>query len=144
MARKVGLGSRRLRALGIVSAVFMALSSLALTAILVLDILGVNPLVIDEARTYWIQYESEEYIFYDAKYKRGEKIEKPANPKHSPNEYYEYTFRGWDISGDNKPDIIPNHAYYSFLAVAVYQKKQIKPLTKGVTAEEIESGAYRG
>lgn len=123
--------------LGKFGAVFVILSSLGLITLLVLDMIGVN-ILIDETgpRSYWIQFKSEERMLLDMKYKRGEKFEIPADPKHSEDEYFEFIFRGWDISGDNVPDLIPNRAYYSFLAVAVYQKKQVKPFPSSNSEED--------
>ena len=145
MAKKKGLGSKRFRGLSIACAVFMIIASLALISTLVMDVIGINPLIAEGPRMYWVQYESEEQILFDAKYKRGEKVDRIADPKHSYDEYFEYTFRGWDISGDNMPDTIPNRAYYSFLAVAVYQKKQIKPLPKTKTSSgELINGGLDG
>lgn len=140
MARKREPGASKnkfFKRLGMFGAVFTLISSLGLIALLILDIIGLNNLIDDGGpRIYWIQFQSEERVLLDMKYKRGEYFEKPADPKHSEDEYFSFTFRGWDISGDNVPDIIPNRAYYSFLAVAVYQKKQIKPLPSS-SEEEI-------
>ena len=127
--RKMGMSrkERFLRAIGLWSAFLMLISCFALIFFLVLDITGLNIIEREEgARTYLVQFQSEERLLLDMTYKRGEKIDKPANPTHSKSEYYKYTFRGWDITGDNTPDIIPSHAYYEFLAVAVFQKTQIK------------------
>ena len=127
MSRK----ERFLRAIGLWSAFLMLLSCFALIAALVVDIMGFNMFEREGGpRTYWIQFQSEDRLLVNLNYQRGEKIDKPANPMHSEDEYFKYTFRGWDISGDNSPDIIPNRAYYSFLAIAVFQKTQIKPLPK--------------
>lgn len=119
------------RALGLWCAFFIIVSSLTLVTLLVMDVMELNQLESpDGPREYWIQFESEGQIKFDNHYRRGEKINKPADPTHSSDEYYSYIFRGWDISGDNNPDIIPSHAYYSFLAVAVYQRRQIKQLPR--------------
>lgn len=130
---KVKVGSKAYRAfrrIGIFTALLTLLASIVLIFTMVLNITGLNVFEIEGPRIYWIQFESEERIISDIKYKRGEAVELPPNPKHSEDEYFKYEFRGWDISGDNVPDIIPSHAYYSFLAEAVYQKTQIKPLPK--------------
>lgn len=130
MSRKNGLtGFNKVsRAIGLWCAFLIMLSSVTLIVLLSMDLVGVNTLEAESPREYWIQFESEGRLLFDNHYRRGEKISKPADPTHSEDEYYVYTFRGWDISGDNNPDFIPNHAYYSFLAVAVYQRRQIKPL----------------
>ena len=118
----------------------MLLSCFALIFFLLMDIIGLNILENENgARRYWVQFQSEDRLLIDMNYRRGEKIDKPGNPTHSENEYYKYTFRGWDISGDNTPDFIPSHAYYSFLAVAVFQKIQIKPVPKSSSESEPES-----
>ena len=129
------------RRMGIMSAFFMLLSSLTLISLLVLDLLEFNLLLNEEPRTYWVQFESEDEIILDRKYTRGEKIEKPKNPTHSPDEYYSYTFRGWDINGDRTPDAIPGHAFYDFLAIAIFQKKQIKPLPSSSSDSNSENGS---
>ena len=137
--RKMGMSrkERLLRAIGLWSAFLMLLSCFALITALVVDIMGFNMLTREEGpRTYWIQFQSEDRMLVDMNYHRGDKIDKPADPMHSEDEYFKYTFRGWDISGDNSPDIIPKHAYYSFLAVAIFQKKQIKPIPKSSSQPE--------
>lgn len=136
--RKMGMShkQRLIRAVGLWSAFLMLLSCFALITVMIMDIAGFNLLEAEQPRMYWIQFQSEERILVDLNYRRGEKIDKPGDPKHSKDEYFEYTFRGWDISGDNSPDFIPSHAYYSFLAVAVFQKRQIKPLPKSTSEED--------
>ena len=129
MAREPGAAKNKFfKTIGMMGAIFTLISSVALIALLIVTEF-VFDILIDEngPRTYWVQFESEDRILLDMKYKRGEKLDKPADPKHSEDEYFEFTFRGWDFTGDKVPDIIPNRVYYSFLAVAVYQKKQIKP-----------------
>ena len=132
MSRK----ERFLRGIGLWSAFLILISCVSLIFMLVVDIIGLNPVESEAPRTYWVQFQSEERLLIDLNYRRGEKIDKPGNPTHSPDEYFSYTFRGWDISGDNNPDYIPRRAYYSFLAVAVFQKKQIKPLPKSSSEPE--------
>ena len=128
---------RFIRSVGLMSAFFILISCLVLVFTLILDIAGFNMIESENGpRNYWVQFQSEERLLVDMNYRRGEKIDKPGNPTHSEDEYFAYTFRGWDISGDNNPDIIPNRAYYSFLAVAVFQKKQIKPLPKSSSEPE--------
>ena len=140
MARRGGTKKQRfVRSVGMWSAVLMLLSSVSLIAVLIMDLLGFNYLLLETPRTYWVQFENEGEIFFDRKYRRGETIDKPKNPTHSEEEYFSYTFRGWDINGDRTPDAIPSHAFYSFLAVAVYQKRQIKPLPKSSSEPEDES-----
>ena len=126
----------------------MLLSCFVLISILVMDIAGLNYVELDEPREYWIQFESEGRMLNGPdgrKYTRGEKIDVPADPTHSKDYYYEYTFRGWDITGDSSPDIIPSHAYFEFLAIAVFQKKQVRPLpktsSKPSSSEEEESSS---
>ena len=140
--RKMGMSrkERFLRAVGLWSAFLMLLSCFALIFALVIDIMGFNMLTREEGpRTYWVQFQSEDRLLLDMNYQRGDKINKPANPMHSEDEYFKYTFRGWDISGDNSPDIVPTRAYYSFLAKAVFQKTQIKPLPKPSSSEPSSS-----
>ena len=138
--RKVGMSNKEMfiRSIGLTSAFFMLISCFALIITLVMDISGLNTLESEGPRNYWIQFQSEERFLVDMNYRRGEKIDKPADPTHSEDEYFKYVFRGWDISGDNNPDFIPSRAYYSFLAVAVYQKIQIKPLPKPSSEPEEE------
>jgi len=107
----------------------MMLAALSLATFLILDIAEINPFIMDGPRIYWVQFESENKIISDVKYKRGERVKKPENPVHSEDDKYEYTFKGWDLSGDDKSDFVPTHAYYSFLAKAVYSKKLIKKPT---------------
>lgn len=132
MSRK----ERFLRGIGLWSAFLMLLTCFSLIVLLVMDIAGLNILENEDGpRNYWVQFQSEERLLLDMNYRRGEVIDKPGNPTHSEDEYFKYTFRGWDISGDNNPDFIPSRAYYSFLAVAVFQKIQIKPLPKPSSEE---------
>lgn len=119
------------RAIGLWSAFFIILASLTVITTLTMNMLEIFPLESpDGPREYWIQFESEGRLLFDNHFKRGEKFNKPADPTHSPVEGYSFTFRGWDISGDGNPDIIPSHAYYSFLAVAVFHRRSVKPLPK--------------
>ena len=136
MAREIGAKkSKFFRRFGLFGAVFTIISCLSLIALLVVDMIGLNVLVDENGpRMYWIQFQSEERVLLD----------------------HAYTFRGWDLSGDGVPDIIPAHAYYSFLAIAVYQTIQIKPYPSSEeesqpieepTSSEIDgasSGEYHG
>ena len=131
------------RAIGLWGAFLAIVSSITLITMLSLNLMEVVPLEANGPREYWVQFVSEDRILFDKTYRRGEEISKPSNPTHSEDEYYMYIFRGWDITDDNTPDIIPSHAYFSFLAVAVYQRRQIKPLppssNPGDSSEEGES-----
>ena len=141
--RKLGMSNkeRLYRSIALMSAFFMLISCFALVVILVMDITGLNYFESEEGpRKYYISFWTEDRFLGGLEYVRGEKIMKPGDPKHSEDEYFSYTFRGWDITGDNRPDFIPSHAYYGFDAVAVYQKKQIKPLPKS-SSEPEESSA---
>lgn len=130
---------RLIRGIGLWSAFLMLVSCFALITMLVMDIAGLNLVENEDGpRNYWVQFQSEDRLLLDMNYRRGEVIDIPGNPTHSEDEYFKYTFRGWDISGDNTPDLIPSRAYYSFLAVAVFQKIQVKPLPKP-SSEEPES-----
>lgn len=138
MAKRVKVGSKAYRAfrrISILVAVLTLVASFGLIGIMVVDIIGFNIVEIETPRVYWIQFESEERLISDVKYKRGEAVDIPPNPKHSDDEYYKYEFRGWDLSGDGVPDHIPTHAFYSFLAVAVYQRIQVKPIPKSSSEE---------
>ncbi len=133
MSRK----ERLYRSIGLMSAFFMLITCFALMSILVMDIIGINPTEREEgARTYEISFWTEERELNRFRYQRGEKISIPGTPTHAEDEYFKYTFRGWDITGDNKPDIVPTRAYFEFDAVAVYQKTQIKPLPKSSSEPE--------
>ena len=102
------------------SAFFMLITCFALMSILVMDIIGLNPTEREEgARTYEISFWTEERELNRFRYQRGEKISIPGTPTHAEDEYFKYTFRGWDITG-----------------VAVYQKTQIKPLPKSSSEPE--------
>lgn len=140
MAKRVKVGSKAYRAfrrIGILTALLTVVASVALMSLMVIDILGFNLVENEEGiRTYWVQFETEERVIMDTKYKRGEKLDIPPNPMHSEDGYYKYDFRGWDMSGDNVPDVLPTHAYYSFLAIAVWQKTQIKPIPRSSSEEE--------
>ena len=144
--RKMGMSrkERLYRSIGLMSAFFMLITCFGLVSLLVMDIIGLNIVEIDKPRIYWIQFKTEERFLVDMRFERGKKIDIPGNPSHSKDEYFEYTFRGWDISGDNTPDFIPSRAYYSFLAVAVYQKRQVKPLPKSSSEPEPESSEEEG
>ena len=113
------------RVFGIIGASLALASTLALATFLILDLAGVNELVSDDPRYYIAEFISEDEDVSYKVYTRGEKIEKPANPTHSPKENYIYTFKGWDLNGDHISDAIPSKAYYSFKAVAIYSSKYI-------------------
>ena len=131
MAKRVSVRMDKFfKRLGIFGAILTLVSCVALIAFMVMDMLELNYFIADEPRYYWVQFESENEVILDAKYRRGETLKKPATPTHSPDEYFKYTFRGWDTNGDGTPDLLPSKAYYSFLAVAVFQKKQIKKIPK--------------
>ena len=137
--RKIGMSNKEklLRSIGLSSAIFMLLTCFILIGTLVMDITGLNYLETEDGpRTYYIAFWTEDRFLSGYEYVRGEKILRPGNPSHEPDEYFEYTFRGWDITGDNSPDLVPSRAYYGFDAVAIYQKKQIKPLPKSSSEPE--------
>ena len=144
MARKRRAGennSKFLRRFGILSAVLAMLTSAALIGLLVLDMIGINELVEENGpRYYTVQFKTENRIIYTYTYKRGQKIDIPADPEHSEDEYYAFDFRGWDMTGDNVPDAIPTHAYFHFAAHAVYQRRQIKPFPSS-SSEEVEESS---
>ena len=117
----------------------MLITCFVLMTVLVMDIIGINVTESEKARDYEISFWSEENELYRYNYRRGEKITVPGTPTHSEDEYFKYTFRGWDITGDGSPDILPSRAYFRFDADAVYQKKQIKPLPK--SSEEPEGSS---
>ena len=130
---------RLYRSISLLSAFFMLITTFTLITLLIMDISGLNTFESEKARDYWVQFTSEDRMLAEYHYVRGQKIDIPADPKHSEDEYFKYTFRGWDITGDNNPDIVPAHAFYDFLAVAVYQKIQIKPLPKSSSEPEDSS-----
>ena len=136
MSRK----ERLYRSIGLMSAFFMLLTCFVLMSTLVMDIAGLNNIENEEgARKYEISFWTEERELNRLTYRRGEKISIPGTPAHSEDEYFKYTFRGWDVTGDNKPDLVPTRAYFAFDAVAVYQKTQIKPLPKSSSEPEESS-----
>ena len=123
----------------------MLITCFVLTVTLVMDMTGLNTLEREEgARVYEISFWTEDTELNRFRYQRGEKISIPGTPAHSEDEYFKYTFRGWDVTGDNKPDIVPTHAYFEFDAVAVYQKTQIKPLPKSSSSNPEESSEPEG
>ena len=148
MARRKTRMSRKerfFRSVGLMSAFFMLITCFVLMTTLVMDIIGVNIFEREEgAREYEISFWTEETELNRFRYQRGEKISIPGTPTHSEDEYFKYTFRGWDVTGDNKPDIVPTHAYFEFDAVAVYQKTQIKPLPKTSSSEPEQSSEPEG
>ena len=113
----------------------MLVTCAALVTFLVLDIAEVNPFIMDGPRVYTVQFKSEEQTISYGKYQRGTEISKPSDPTHSVDEEYSYTFVGWDLTGDGIADIVPTHAYYSFLANAVYSKKALPQGNKDVVEE---------
>ena len=50
----------------------------------------------------------------------GDRIALPADPVKAPSDGVGYTFAGWDVDGDGKPDEIPSSVTKSMTAVAVY------------------------
>lgn len=140
MAKQQGTTAERFfRGIGMFSAILIVIVSFALISFLVLDASGLNGLDVEEPRTYIAQFVSEGETLTYKYFRRGDKLEKPENPTHSPDEYREYRFGGWDITGDGKADILPSHVYYDFMAVAVYFHKQIKPYPKTSSNPSSES-----
>ena len=141
--RKIGMSNKQrfYRSVALMSAFFMLLSCFVLIGTLLMNIIGLNPYDREGPRVYCIYFWSEDrFLAGRDSYIRGEKIQIPGNPTHEEDEYFQYTFRGWDINGDNSPDIVPTRAYYGFDAVAVYQKKQIKPLPKSSNEPDNSEG----
>ena len=107
---------------------------LAIAAFGILDLTGVSPFLGEGYRTYTYQFVDVDEqgqtitLFQDSK-KRGEKwteyTTKPTKEDH--------TFLGWDIDGNNIVDTIPERAYFSFTAKAVYLRNNIS----GENDEEI-------
>ena len=108
---------------GITGAVLTIAIAVGLVVMLVLDVAELNYFVTDGPRTYVAYFISEDNEISYTVYTRGAVITVPSSPTHSPKKDYIYTFKGWDITGDNVPDILPHRAYYSFTAVAVYSSK---------------------
>ena len=87
----------------------------------IFDLTGFFPLLGEGYRTYAYEYvDTDEngntFVLFSDQKKRGEKWEEytvePTKVDH--------TFIGWDRTGDNIVDVIPERAYYSFVAKAVY------------------------
>lgn len=140
--------NKTFKALGILGAVFALIASAALVFFLVLDIIGYNILVDDGPRQYIVQFESNGRTISTVNYRRGAEIKIPENPTREPDEddeyNYTYTFKGWDMTGDNVTDILPHYAYYSFLARAVYNRKGVKKPTPPKSSEEETESSSSG
>ena len=137
--------SKALKGISILCAVLALLTSACLVGFLVIDIIGLNILVSDGPRQYVVQFSSQEITISTETYRRGAAIKIPENPTRAPDEdenyKYTYTFKGWDMTGDNVADILPHYAYYSFLAKAVYNRTSTKkPKTSSSNPEESSSG----
>ena len=129
MARKVHSEryNKFFKVFGLVGASLTLVVCAGLIALLVLDIAGVNMLVADGPREYIAYFRSELHSVSWAKYQRGDEIVVPEDPKHSLKDNWEYSFKGWDLTGDGIVDVLPRRAYYSFTAQAVYSEKYIGP-----------------
>ena len=135
------------RVLGIIGASLMILSALALSTFLILDIAGVNILLMEEPRYYSVGFYSEDNPISTAVLRRGDKITKPSEkPTHSYVKNWEFSFQGWDINSDGRVDVIPPYAYYSFDADAIYSKKYTGPKDPktGKPIEEEPAGENNG
>ena len=115
------------RVFGLIGASLMLVVTVGLITLLVLDIAGVNTFVVDDTRTYIVCFQSEDDTLSWVRYQRGDKITVPSNPEHSKEQDWVYEFQGWDITGDDRADLLPKRAYYSFLALAVYSKTYVGP-----------------
>ena len=139
--RRIGMSNKQkfYRSVALMSAFFMLISCFVLIGTMTIGIM-VDP-EIEEPRHYCINFWTEDrWLSGSDHYTRGEKIQVPGTPSHEADEYFEYIFRGWDINGDNNPDIVPSRAFFDFDGVAVYQKKQIKPLPKSSSEPEDSEG----
>ena len=114
--------NRFFRIFGIVGASLVIASSVALSAFLIMDVAEINYFLMDSPRKYVAQFSSEGKVFKEFYIERGQEVKVPTdNPTHSYQEYYEYTFEGWDTNGDGVVDNnFPKRMYYSFRADAVY------------------------
>ena len=95
------------------------LSSTTFAAVMGVDA-AKGDLITDNVREYTASFSSEGCLITKATYKRGEPLEIPENPTHEIDGENNYFFIGWDTNGNGIPDFIPQRAYYSFDAEAVY------------------------
>ena len=133
--------NKSFKALGVLGAVLMLLTTLTFIAFLVLDLIGINPMMSDGPRHYTVEFRSEDKVVFMQSYRRGENITVPDDPKHSESEYYVYKFKGWDTNGDTIPDIIPKRAYAPLKARALYTEKQIKELPSSSSSDSSSSSS---
>ena len=110
------------KGLTIFGSVFGIIVSIGIIALLVLSLCGVNYLLSWDARYYTAQFVVDGYIVSQADYRRGDVLERPENPYKESTEYADYTFMGWDITGEGVPDVLPYYMYYSFSARAVFNE----------------------
>ena len=144
MARRRGEKfNKTVRALGILGAVFAIITSLCLIAFMVIDIIYPNYLIKSDARYYLVVFENQSHIISNEYYHRGARITVPESPTREPDEdeqySYTYTFKGWDMTGDNIADLLPHYAYYPFRATAVYAVHSIKKEVPSSEPEEDSS-----
>ena len=131
--------NKTFKAFGVLGAVLMLVTTLIFVSFLVLDLIGINPMISNGPRHYIVEFKNEEEVVFSQSYRRGERITIPDDPKHSESEYYIYKFKGWDTNGDTIPDIIPRRAYAPLKARALYTQKQIKELPSSSSSSSSSS-----
>ena len=118
--RRVGKAHPRLfKYLTLFGATLGVVSSTTFAAVMGIDA-AKGDLITDNLREYTASFSSEGSIISKKTYKRGEQLEIPENPEHEIDGESNYFFIGWDTNGNGIPDIVPQRAYYSFDAEAVY------------------------
>ena len=102
------------KTIAIIASVLVILPCLAIVVFGVMDITETIPLL-GEPRTYTVSFFSEGINISSASYKRGEKLTNVPTPINNGA-----TFMGWDIDGNNIPDILPTRVYMNIKARAMW------------------------
>lgn len=102
--------------LAITASILVILPCLAIAVFGVLDVAQVFPLL-SEPRSYRVKFISDEIVLFDQLYLRGEKLEVDITPTHGEDK-----FVGWDIDGNNIPDVIPSRVYMNIVAEAIWKE----------------------
>ena len=113
-----------------IMSVILMVCALGLSTLLVMGTAGVYPFLDSNYRQYTANFYNEGVLVYTETLERGGKLTYNERPSRDPAEDGTiYTFIGWDYTGDNIIDIIPQRMYFNFNAKAIYMPIKIPSLS---------------
>lgn len=121
--RKAKKRKKGVKALIIISSVFVMLCALAVSTLTILDLSGVIELTTDTTRFYTITFYNGTEKFESIKYQKGTIVRDPAfivPQKACQFTGFEYVFAGWDMNKDGTPDSFGFRIYSNIEANAVF------------------------